>query len=151
MSRIGDDAWRNERYDAIEMSKRKTTTLATIYYTADLFTPNDSDTNVYGEPCEAGYGESIESGWHDPDWSTWTVFLTKDQVRPDTIESNDDRFEGGWSLNDLIEQDIEARLGSIDSFDGMTAYASDPKINYTTGVRVMLAAHVEIHETGETK
>lgn len=122
------------------------TTLATIYYTADIFTPDDSDTNVYGEPCEPGYGQTMESGWYDESWDAWSVFDTRDEVRPDTIEFDDDRFEDGWTLDDLIEQDITYRLGVLDSFDGGTAYAADARENYTTGVRVMLAAHVEIHQ-----
>ncbi len=123
-----------------------TETLATIYYTADLFTPDDSDTNVYGEPCEAGYGETMESGWYDPAFDTWTVFEEKDSVRPDTIEDDDDRFEDGWTLEDLISMDIGDRLGAIDNHDGYSWYASDPVMNYTTGERVMIAAHVELRE-----
>jgi len=140
-----DDGTTTRRDD--DAPRGDSTTLATIYYTADLYTPDDSDTNVYGEACEPGYGETMEQGWHEPDWSTWTVFETKDQVRPDTIESDDDRFDNGFTLDDLIEQDITARLGAIDSFDGETAYGSDPHENYTTGQRLMVAAHIEIHET----
>ena len=127
------------------------TTLATIYYTADIFTPDDSDTNGYGEPCEAGHGETIESGWYDEGRVAWGVFLTKDQVWPDVINYDDDRFDDGYTLDQLVKETIKARLGSIDSFDDTTAYAADPKINYTTGVRVLLAAHVKIHETGDTE
>ena len=121
------------------------TTLATIYYTADVFTPDDTDTNVYGEACEQGYGEAMESGWYDEAWDAWGVFETRDEVRPDTIESDDDRFNDEFTLDDLIEQDITARLGALDSFDGATAYAADSQQNYQTGVRVMVAAHVEVH------
>lgn len=121
-----------------------TRTLAIIYYTADVFTPDDSDTNVYGEATEPGYGMTMISGWWDAAWSLFDVFPDKDDVRPDTIEDDDERLTEGWTLDDLIIQDVTARLGSLDSFEDGTAYAADPIENYKTGVHTMVAAHVEI-------
>lgn len=121
------------------------TTLATIYYTATVFTPDDSDTNVYGEPTEPGHGESMDEGWYDAAWDSFGVFPSRDQVRPDTIEADDDRFMDGFDLDDIVTMVVGDAIGAIDSFDGETAYASDPLQNYTTGVRVMLAAHIEFH------
>ncbi len=119
-------------------------TLATIHYTADVFTPDDTDTNVYGEPCEAGHGQTMESGWYDEAWDAWGVFETREEVRPDTIESDDGRFDDGMTLDEIVEQVIGSKIGAIDSFDGDTAYAADPRENYETGVMVMRAAHVTI-------
>ena len=127
------------------------TTLATIYYTADIFTPDDSDTNVYGEPTEPGHGETMESGWYDAAWDSFGVFPSRDDVRPDTIEADDDRFSDGFTLDEIIAEGVSDAIGAVDSFDGVTAYASDPLQSYTTGVNVMLAAHVEIHNTGDTE
>lgn len=124
-------------------------TLATIYYTADVFTPDESDTNVYGEPCEPGHGETMESGWFDESWDAWGVHEKKSMVNPDTIETDDPRFDDGFNLDDLIVQDIGDRIGAIDSFDGDSAYAADPQQNYRTGVRVMIAAHVETAKATE--
>ena len=128
-----------------------TTTLATIYYTADIFTPDDSDTNVYGEPTEPGYGQTMESGWYDAAWDQWGVFETRDEVRPATIESDDERFDDGYTLDEIVVQVIESHIGAIDSFDGDTAYASDNRINYTTGVQVRIAAHVTIETSDGTE
>lgn len=114
--------------------------LATIYYTAYLFTPDDSDTNVYGEPCEPGYGENVQSGWWSPDFSYWEVNESRNQAEPDIVVS--DGLLDEREYKELIEEVIESRIGAIDSFDGDTAYASDPRINYITGVHLMCAAHV---------
>ncbi len=126
------------------MANNDATTLAVIYYTGDIFTPDDMNANVYGEPCEDGYGETVESGWWDPDFSTFVVFGEKSDVQPDTIESDDCRFDDGMTLDEMIESDIGDRLGAIDSFDGVTAYAADPVTDYGSGKRLSLAAHVSI-------
>jgi len=111
-----------------------------IYYTGDLTTPDDSDENCYGEPCEAGYGYSLESGWIDPDWSLWTVWENREDVRPDVIGPYEIEEAGG--LTQAIEETITSRLGVLDSWDGSTAYAADDIQNYRTGERIMLAAHL---------
>ena len=105
----------------------------TIRFTADIITPDDTDTNVYGEPTETGYGESLESGWWDPNFSLWLVFEDKESALE--IEVVDDE--------DAIREEIEGVIGAIDHYDGTSAYAADPIRNHYTGVSVMPAAHVQ--------
>lgn len=114
--------------------------IATIYYTADIITPDDTDTDTYGDECEPGDGLAIESGWYDADYSAWEVFEDQVDVRPDLIVS--DALEDGATLDELIIETITSRLGVLDSFDGESAYAADAQENYKTGASVMLAAHV---------
>lgn len=111
-----------------------------IYYTADLTTPDNTDENCYGEPCQPGYGYSLESGWLDPDWSIWEVQENREDVSPDEI--GPDEIEEAGSLKKAIEEAITSRLGTLDSWDGISAYAADDVQNYKTGERVMMAAHV---------
>ena len=126
-------------------------TLATIYYTATIFTPSDDDTNVYGEPCAEGHGQTMDEGWIDPQWDMWTVYEAREDVNPDTIESDDGRLEDGVPLADVVRECVEDRLGAIDNVEGdpedtASWYASDGIHNYRTGVVVMLCAHSTIHE-----
>lgn len=119
------------------------TTLATIYYTADILAPDETDTNVYGEPCEPGFGQSMESGWWNPDYDLWSVREKQSDVTPDVIDSKDARLDDELlTLSELVETVIEERIGSIDSFDDDSAYAADSLDNYQTGVRVLRHAHV---------
>jgi hypothetical protein len=116
------------------------TWLAEIYWTGDLIRPDDTDTNVYGEACEPGYGQTMESGWVDPNWSVWLTWDNKEDVKPDVLEAWE--LEEGESVDEAILRLIEERI-SIDSFDGTTAYAAMPYEHYKTGESMMLAAHVE--------
>lgn len=128
----------------------RTRPVVRIYFTGTLISPDDSDTNVYGEPVEEGYGQSMESGWVDPNWGLMTIFPNKEDVRPTVIDLHDqyDREEleerFGGNLDDMILAKIGDTLGAIDSWDGETAYAADPIEDYRTGKSMMLAAHVEI-------
>ncbi len=117
-------------------------TLATIYYTADILTPDGTDTNCYGDPCEAGQGYELAFGWIDLDRDSFTVQDEKTDVRPDTILSDDARFDDGYTLDELIVMDLEDRLGVLDSYDGGTAYAADAILNTKTGESVSSAGHV---------
>lgn len=114
-----------------------------IYFTGTLITPDDSDTNVYGEPCEPGYGESMADGWVDPDWSLWTVWETREDVRPHTIDSEDlEDPEDPEEFRRAILEGIGDVLGAIDYTDGHSFYAADELIDYRDGERMSLAAHL---------
>lgn len=116
--------------------------LAEIYYTGTLITPDDSGTNVYGEPTDPDYGESMEDGWVEPDWSLFAVWPNKSDVKPDIIDESDLEFAEGKTLEQLVEETMSDRLGAFDSWDGQTAYAADSIQDYSSGESMMLAAHV---------
>lgn len=124
-----------ERVEAIE-----------IRYTATLFTPDDSDTNVYGEPCESGFGENMVSGWvrnpSDPFDVDTDEGIDPANVDPVRLDIDDVADQFGGNVDKAIRSELGDVLGAVDSFDGSTAYASDPIIDYRTGRRVMLAGHV---------
>ena len=107
-----------------------------VFYTADLIVPDDTDTDVYGEPTEPGYGATLEAGWLDPDWSRWTVYENAEDVRPDTFDNDGDPVI--W----LVER-ISDRLGRACGQGGHTFYATDSDDNYVTGVNRSLAAHAQ--------
>jgi hypothetical protein len=124
-----------ERIEAIE-----------IRYTATKFVPDDSDTNVYGEDCEPGHGEHMVSGWvrnpSDPFDVDTDENLNPEDIDPIKLDLDTvvDLFDG--DVDKAIRRELEDTLGAIDSFDGLSAYASDPIIDYRSGVRVILAGHV---------
>jgi hypothetical protein len=60
-------------------------TMRRVYYTGDLITPDDTDTDVYGEATEEGHGATLESGWISPDWSSYVVHENRGDVAPDTV------------------------------------------------------------------
>lgn len=112
-----------------------------IFYTGTLIIPNGTDISVYGEPCEDGYGATMESGWVSPDWSLSEVYENRDDVQPDEWEEED---------GDVVEWVIErlsARLIGLEPHgQGDTFYAADangPWDACYTGVSINLAAHVE--------
>lgn len=110
-----------------------------VFYTGDLRTPDGSDTGVYGDPCEEGHGESMESGWVDPDWSLFCIWEDRDDVRPDVRDTDEDRSPARW-LADIITD----RLGVVESHDSRgTFYAADAQENFSTGEIMHLAAHAE--------
>jgi hypothetical protein len=108
-----------------------------IYYTADLITPDASDTGVYGDPCDEGCGETYENGWIDPDWSQWTIYEDRDGVRPDVWEEDD-----GDAVEWLAGQ-LSSRLGAIQECSDTTAYAADAYVHPYEGKSVRMAAHIE--------
>lgn len=114
-----------------------------IFYTGDVITPDGSDTGIYGDECEPGDGQTLESGWVDPDWSLGEVYADRDDVRPDEWTPDD-----GPAVEWLIER-ICARLGWIDSpghSDQGPFYAAGmtgPSDMLYTGVEMRLVAHVE--------
>lgn len=113
-----------------------------IRYTATLITPDDTDTNVYGEPCGEGDGQTMEDGWWDPDWSMWEVWPHEEHALVEWIDQTMIDEEYGGDENRAIEEIISNRIGAIDSFDGITAYGADTIDNYITGERVIGAAHI---------
>lgn len=136
--------------DALRYRQKMCRPVVRIYFTGTLISPDDSGTNVYGEPVEDGYGQSMESGWVDPNWDLMAIFPNKEDVRPTVIdlrdqydrEELDERFDG--NLDKMILAKIGDTLGAIDFWDGETAYAADPITDHHTGESMMLAAHVEI-------
>lgn len=124
-----------------------------LRFTADVIEPDDeceggdtddcTCTNVYGEYAEHGYGQTLTSGWHDPDWSMDNV-----QDEPTDPESFD--YTDPDPDEDHVEQ-LAARIlstvGVPDHVDassmGVTVYPADPDRDFRTGTEVMVAAHVD--------
>lgn len=68
-----------------------------IKFTADVITPDGSDTNVYGEPCEPGQGDTLTQGWYDPEWSRTEVFEHPEYVRTYKVKRKHlDTFLDEW-------------------------------------------------------
>jgi hypothetical protein len=109
-----------------------------VFYTADIVTPDGSDTGVYGDPCEPGHGATLESGWVDMDYDQWTVYDDSSDVRPDLVE--------GETLTELAESTADAilsRIGVPESLDNhSTIYGADADQNHRTGQEAMRAAHL---------
>lgn len=74
-----------------------------VFFTGDLITPDDSDTDVYGEPTEAGHGAHLDSGWVSLDWDSGkTVYENREDVGPDRYTPDDeppteDDYPHDWS------------------------------------------------------
>lgn len=110
-----------------------------VFYTGDLRSPDGSDTGVYGDPCEEGHGETMESGWVDPNWSLFAIWEDREDVRPDVMDDDEERSPAQWLADTITD-----RLGVVESFDGRgTFYAADGIDNYQTGENMTLAAHAE--------
>lgn len=116
-----------------------------IWFAGDLITPDDSDTDCYGDPCLPGYGYTLDSGWVDPDWSLWEIWDNREDVRPDEILLSDllDWIDDtGQDLEALILDRVTDRLGPLDSQDGDSYYSADEIQNYITGQTQILSAHI---------
>lgn len=125
-------AMTHEGYDivpAVELRK------LSILYTADVITPDGSDTGVYGDACEPGHGATLESGWISPDWSCTTVYDASSDVAADAWKP-----AGGAPVEWLTAR-LRDRLGSVEDFDGGSIYAADADSDFVTGVSSRLAAH----------
>ena len=128
-----------------------------IRYTGTVISPDDpcdtpsecTCTNVYGEWCEHGYGQTMHNGWISPSWSMWTVFNDRPDTPDHVIDLADD-----YDLEDLIDKydgDLEAMIrdrisdiiGFIDHETGDdTYYGGTEHHDYTTGAVATYAAHV---------
>jgi hypothetical protein len=84
-----------------------------IIYTATIVTLDGSDTNAYGEPCEAGRGYTEQSGFWDPDRDYWQVHDHRSQVQSDFQPDLDPRRPAVW-----LAERLTARLGAVDALDG---------------------------------
>ncbi|GIH16124.1 hypothetical protein [Rugosimonospora africana] len=84
-----------------------------VYYTATIITFDGSDTNAYGEGCEAGRGYREESGWWDPTHHYWKVHPQRSAVTPEVCPDGAD--PASWLADRLA-----TRLGSLDGYDGRT-------------------------------
>lgn len=110
-----------------------------IFYTGDLITPDGSDSSVYGDPCEPGYGAIHESGWVSPDWTLWEVRDDRDAVEPDQYTPDD------GPLIDWAADTITRRLNGVEhqGADTRSIYSADSISDAYTGQSIMLAAHIE--------
>lgn len=148
-----DFGWKCDHVELREGFTAEGSPLARIRFTATIVTPDGSDTNVYGDPCEPGYGAIMEDGWWNPDWSPWEVWPEPESSKVIFVDGSDvddylqwfaetpmDRAE---ALRAVVLRAITEELGALDSFDGVTAYAADSLTHYGTGADVLPAAHVE--------
>lgn len=106
-----------------------------VFYTGDLITPDDTDTDVYGAPTLEGYGATLASGWVDPDWTRWAVYENRDDVRPDVMDDDDEREPAKWLADTIAD-----RLGWCEDNGGWFS-AVDSVVNYSTGDEILLSAH----------
>ena len=122
------------------------------------FTCDCSD--VYGDPVPHGSGQSLESGWVDPDWSLWCLDSEPSwQSLDDSSQALAERVVGdvaqalGWdpdswqpstaqALADIIGDRIAVDHVDVRETE-LSAYASDEIENYRTGDRMILCAHVQ--------
>lgn len=124
-----------------------------LRFTADVIEPdppcelaggvvNDCQcTNVYGEPTEHGYGQTLTSGWHDPDWSMDNV--QDEPTDPESIDYTDPYEDHVERLADRILRTVGVP-DHVDNRGGdVTVYPADPDRDFRTGTEVMVAAHVE--------
>lgn len=110
-----------------------------IFYTGNLVISDGSDIDVHGDGCEPGHGQTLESGWVDPDWTLWEVYENYSDVRPDTFTSDD------GPLIEWVADQLTERLGWPEDMECArpTVYASNA-IETAYGDKSMrLAAHVD--------
>ena len=110
------------------------------YMTGDILTPDDTDTNCYGEPTETGHGQTLESGWLDPSWSRWTVWERQEDVRPIAEYDPDDEITRyrwrdavvrEWFGDAFIGSNGQNRVTTTD--DTYYDETGDGEHNYDTG------------------
>ncbi len=123
-----------------------------VYYTADIVRPDGSD-SFDGEPCEDGYGATIEHGWYSPDWSRGDVYESHRDVSPDQYVASRDGDARRWLADRLT-----SRIEYVDSDhanvygDSVSIYdASDGYTHPYTGVNTRVAAHPYGFESWEVK
>lgn len=112
----------------------------TIRFTADIVTPDGSDTDAYGEPCLPGHGYKVESGWWAPEFSRFDV--SDDPTYATTFVYHDDPDAEGpveWlvtTLRNLLP-------GGVEDSDGRNYYAAGVLTDHATGTTVRPCAHIE--------
>lgn len=112
-----------------------------IWYTGDIITPDDSNTNAYGEPCEEGHGYILNSGWVDFNWSQWVVEDKREDVSADVWDGET------WgpmapALIEWVVACISERIGWVEVNGGGSYYSSNSSVNYKTGQEATYAAHL---------
>lgn len=116
-----------------------------IFYTADLITPDGSDTTSDGDGCEPGMGYTCESGWWSPDWSTWTVHDSQESVRPDEYDASWECVSvAEWAVGQMgirLEGWAEASHWPPTGRE-TTYYSSDSYTHPYKGVSIRPAAHL---------
>ncbi len=108
-----------------------------VYYSADIIRPDGSDA-FDGEPCEDGYGATIEHGWYSPDWSRGDVYESHRDVSPDHYVASRDGDARRW-LADRLTSRIE--YPETDDSFGTVYDGSDGYTHPYTGVNTRVAAH----------
>ncbi|MEJ3741785.1 hypothetical protein WEI85_00585 [Actinomycetes bacterium KLBMP 9797] len=83
-----------------------------LYFSATIITLDGSDTNAYGEPCQAGQGYVEQSGWWSPDRAYWQVHHDRENVAPDVYPDDEPRGPARWLADQLL-----ARLAAVESYD----------------------------------
>lgn len=106
--------------------------------TADVITPDGSDTDVYGDPTEDGHGATLTHGWWAPEWSRWAVSEEYDPAAVLT-HTPEDGQPVAW-----LARMIVCTVGTPDCWDGgRSIYSADACEDYATGVHVRPALHPE--------
>lgn len=115
-----------------------------IWYTADVVTPDGSDTGVYGDGCEPGCGATLATGWIDPSWSgSFRVYEEAAMVRPDTEPDQEWLDLDEITVLEWTVKTIHERIGWVeDNHGGQSFYACDPDRDNNTGAEAMLCAHL---------
>lgn len=116
-----------------------------VFFTADLIESDGSDTSVYGDPCEPGYGQTMTSGWWRPSWSMWEVSDERHDsmayVYEDEREIDPDApSPARWLAGTLAEHLNGIERHSLDNYTG-TVYSVDPIEHPYEGKAVMPAGH----------
>lgn len=117
--------------------------IAEIRYTANRIDPDEMDENPNYEP---------ESGWWNPEWSYWEIWDEPESALTEEVtgEAIAEMVEDGAIGEDLspadlldaaIQEMMSEHLGSLDSWDGWNASASDSIQNYRTGISIYGSAH----------
>jgi hypothetical protein len=107
-----------------------------VRYTADVISPDGSDTDVYGEPTSPGDGYVLSSGWFAPDWSLYTV-------SDDPAYGQVDR----WSTEEgdpvtWLRARLTEHLVTVDHAEVGTFYSAATHSNMA-GETTTVAAHAE--------
>lgn len=123
-----------------------------IFYTADVVTPDGSDTSPDGDATLEGHGATLANGWITPD-RPQDVYDTREEVAPDVFDASEydtddaQRHPAFWAVSTLTDPDrlyvVEGPQGAGRSVDSgeLTVY-SGHSAEDLAGVSVSMAAHL---------
>lgn len=112
--------------------------MITVQFSGDLITPDGSDTDGYGEPCEPGSGSTYASGWWAPRWTRFEV--SDDPAYADTFTMPEDEEDPAVWICDTVGEYMN--WSAVEWDGGETIYAADAIEDYRTGRSIRPAAHV---------